>query len=237
MGNVVTAAGDNLTVPSVQQDFVAWRQGRRHFAVWAIDLDVPALREACENLQSTLVDLWLPGYCRQPHLTVHLCGFPVPMRQLADDYGLAELLAQQQSLQQVKQPPFGLEIGLPKSFSSAAYFSVRDVDGGLAALRHLLAAAGAGLDGGDFTPHVTVGLYRDCLPMDSVVTRLREANRLPPFFLTVHQLALMVYEAAVVGGPLVTLGKFDLTAGNFEWLAPELLRELFGKADGMVPLA
>ena len=154
-----------LTLPSVQQDFVEWRQGRRYYAVWALDLDSPMLRQASRDICAVQPTYWLPDYVRASHLTVGLCGFPAAQARRDDDYPLARFIAQQKALSDAALAPFELEIGAPDSFTSAAYFSVRDLAGGIKKLRHFLGEA----DDSGFVPHVTFGLYREAVPLPGVL--------------------------------------------------------------------
>ena len=215
-----------LTQPCEQKDFVDWRQGRRYFAVWALDLDRPDLRQASAEIRAALAAYWLPGYARQPHLTIGICGFPEAVSRRADDYGFAHLSAQCQALVAAAPASFCLEIGAPDSFASAAYFSVRDLVGGIAQLRQILAGEDNDADA-DFVPHVTFGLYQVVLPLPEVLAELRARNPLLPLQLTVGKLAWMVYEAAVIGGPLLKVGEFDLASGRFEVLDSDLFARVF----------
>jgi hypothetical protein len=52
-------------------------------------------------------------------------------------------------------------------------------------------------------------------------------NPLPPLRLTVGKLAWMVYEAAVIGGPLFKVGEFDFASGRFEVLDSDLFARVF----------
>ena len=219
-----------LTQPCEQKDFVDWRRGRQYFAVWALDLDLPDLRQASAEIRAALAAYWLPGYARQPHLTIGICGFPEAVSRRADDYGFAHFSVQCQALVTAAPASFCLETGAPDSFASAAYFSVRDLVGGIAQLRHILAGedndADADADAG-FVPHVTFGLYQAVLPLPEVLAELRARNPLPPLRLTVGKLAWMVYEAAVIGGPLLKVGEFDFASGRFEVLANDLFERIF----------
>lgn len=213
-----------LTLPSEQKDFVDWRRGRRYFALWAIDLDGPLLRQASADIRDALDDYWLPGYVRQPHLTVGLCGFPAAIAGQADDYGFADFAAQCQALIAAAPARFDVEIGAPDSFVSAAYFSVRDLAGGLDKLRRIL---GSEAEEAGFVPHVTFALYRSALPFSAVLAELQAGNPLAPCRLSVSKVAWMVYEAAVIGGPLLKLGEFDFETGRFEVVAGDLFEKVF----------
>lgn len=201
-----------LTLPSVQQDFVEWRQGRRYYAVWALDLDSPMLRQVSHEICALQPACWLPDYVRAPHLTVGLCGFPAGQARRDDDYPLARFIAQQKALSDAAPTPFALEIGAPDSFTSAAYFSVSDFSGGIKKMRHLLGEA----DDSGFVPHVTFGLYREAVPLSGVLAELQANNPFTPCRLVVRKLSWMIYEAAVIGGPLTKLGEFDLAARRFD---------------------
>lgn len=213
-----------LTLPSEQKDFVEWRQGRTHFAVWALDLDLPVLHQASAEIRVLSGEYWLADYLRQPHLTVGLCGFPVANAAQLDDYALARFTAQCQALLDAAPSPFELEIGAPDSFTSAAYFSVRDLDGGIENLRRTLSG---GAEDSGFIPHVTFGLYREVFPLPDVLAKLQASHVLPPVRLRINKLVLMTYEAAIIGGPLTPLGEFNLATGRFEILAPELFEAAF----------
>lgn len=216
-----------LTLPSEHKDFVEWRQGRRQFAVWAIDLDLPVLRRASAEVREALADYWLPGYDRQPHLTVALCGFPVANPERADDYGAQRFLAQRQALIDAAPAPFCLEIGGTESFTSAAYFSVHDRDGGIAGLRRILGEEPPAAEGASFVPHVTFALYGVARPLRTVLADLKVHCRLLPFRLEVSKLAWMLYEASVIGGPLAKVCEFDLVTGHLSVMAPDRFRTAF----------
>ena len=211
-----------LTQPSIQQDFVEWRQGRRHFAVWAIELDLPVLRDATAAIHAASPGLWLPDYIRQPHLTVHLCGFPNAHPRRADDYAPADFARQCAALCQARPEPFLLKIGPVDSFASAAYFSVQDSTGRIAKLRHILAEAAPGVDGGAFMPHVTIGLYRAARPLVEVLANLRQIELPLPLQVEVRSLSLMAYDAAIIGGRLHTLARYELGADQLSASANDI---------------
>ncbi len=212
-----------FTLPSVQRDFVEWRQGRRYYAVWALDLNYPMLRQASREICALRPACWLPDYVRAPHLTVGLCGFPAAQVRRDDDFPLARFAAQQRALIAAAPAPFAVEIGAPDSFTSAAYFSVRDLAGGIEKLHRLLGEAGDSV----FVPHVTFGLYREAVPLPGVLAELRANNPLTPCRLEVRKLSWMIYEAAVIGGPLAKLGEFDLAARRFKVVNPAQLEAIF----------
>ena len=222
-------AADLLTLPSEQRDFGDWRHGRRHYAVWALDVDLAPVRALSAVGCRAIADFLLPGYCRQPHVTVALCGFPAARATLADDYPLARLLAEVDALRRARLPEFAIEIGAPASFSSAAYFAVSDPEGGIAALRRLLAddAADAGLA---YLPHVSFALYRGEFSFAAMLARLAALDCGEPLRLPVARLVLMSYEAAVIGGRLTPVAAHELGRAAFTVLDAARMTDFFGTA-------
>ena len=225
-----SATGHEHTLASVQRDFVEWRKERTHYAVWAIDVDTPALRAATAAMRAHLTDKLLNGYRRQPHVTLHLCGFPATTPRFDNDYPGATLQRQIAALQAAGPAPFTLEIGSPASFTSAAYFSVADHAGGIRTARHALAGTETPDDGFPYTPHVTCGLYRGEFHLPTLLQRMAACRSGLPVELKVERLTLMAYEAAVIGGPLSSLCEFNLATRQDKILDQPLTERLFGKS-------
>ncbi len=203
------------TLACIQRDFTEWRQGRTHYAVWALDADIAPIRAAMAHVCTHLGDCLLPGYERQAHITLHLCGFPAASAILPDDWPLAMRERQRNALRTANLSPFTLAIGLADSFSSAPYLSVHDPVGGIAQLRRALGENDREC-APPYVPHVTCGLYGGEYAMATVHEKLHAANTaLPPRQLPVNAVHLMVYEAAVIGGPLHILESFDLRTQQF----------------------
>lgn len=216
-----------LTQPSEQRDFIDWRRGRAYFSVWAIDLCLPEIELAAQALREACAGVWLPEYVRQPHLTLHVCGFPSSVARLGDDFAEVALCAQLAALREAKLGPFGIRIGHPDSFRSAAYLSVDDPDGVIERLRALFGVEIACHAADRFRPHVTIGLYGGAFPLGDVVARLQAAWRRQPIEVTVTKLCWMRYQAPVIGGALQTVGEFDLLSGLWREAAPGLLGATF----------
>ena len=219
------------TLPNVQKDFTDWRAGRHRYAVWAIDLDHDWLREASDRMRRHCADLLLPDYTRQPHVTLRICGFPQPDRRLGDDYTQADFGAQISALESAQIEPFPISIGALDTFTAAPYFSVLDIDGGIAHARRALAMPagdGPGEKGFPYVPNVTFGLYGGRFPMPDVASRLSSAPEIANAQLTVKRLTLMTYEASVIAGPLTSVCAFDLESQTLRMLDPEVMEALFG---------
>lgn len=209
-----TAAG--RTLRNVRRDFHEWHLGRPHYALWAIDVDLPAVRQLVEDAARVLDGVLLDKYRRQPHITLALCGFPSRQPTRPDDFGPAGLERQLDALGRLAGGPFRVEIGGLASFTSAPFLSVRDVGGGIGRLRHVLCGPRTE-PGGPYTPHVTVGLYGGEWPTGALLERL-DAGKREVVHCSVTTLSLMCYTASDIGGPLTTVGQFDLVHGRWEGL-------------------
>lgn len=208
------AAGQ--TLQNVRRDFPEWHLGRPRYALWALDVDVVPVRAAVAGAVSHLDGLLLDDYCRQPHITLALCGFPAGSPEHPDDFGPATLGAQLAALQVQAPAPFTVEIGQLASFSSAPFLAARDVDGGIHALRRALTGEQPE-PGGPYTPHVTVGLYGGAWPTARVQAQLDGFGGQAAIHCRIERLSLMSYAAPEIGGPLETLADFCLTARQLHW--------------------
>lgn len=219
---------DLWTLPSVRRDYVEWHRGRRQFALWAIDLARPRVVAACRRVQAALAPLLLPGYLRQPHLTLGWCGFPVGSAAQQDDFGPMVLRRQIAALT-AAPAPFRVRLAAPESFSSAAYLAVDDFQGGIAQLRNILAPPGE-LSDFVYLPHVTCGLYRVRVPLREVRAGLAAVDdgRRPE--LRVNRVVWMTYEAAEISGALCRVAAFDLRTRGWRVEAPARMRSFFGPA-------
>lgn len=202
------------TLQNVRRDFPEWHLGRPHYALWAVDVDTPAVADAMAHAAAHLEGLLLDGYRRQAHITLALCGFPTPTPHHPDDYGPAGFDAHCRALQALAQAPFEIDIGAPASFTSAPFLHVGDPDGGIARLHRAL---GGDHPGGRYLPHVTVGLYSEAWPTDQVQQRLDAPAPRPALRCRVERVSLMHYAATEIGGPLTILADYELASGRLVW--------------------
>lgn len=215
------------TWPSEDRDFVEWHRGRPRYAVWAVALDslpaptVAAIGQRLAWVRTALAPWLLPGPARQPHLTLHIAGFPMPHPAAPDECGPASLQAQVGALaQRLSQPatrpppgPLGLAVGGAFSFESAACLAVQDPAGHLAAWRQALAGADPGPDATPYVPHVTAGLYAGAWPMAEVRARLQPLAALPPIPIEPAWLDWMSYDPRHIQGPLRSHLRVGLRGG------------------------
>ena len=206
-----------LTLRNEHRDFHEWHRGRPHYLLWAIDMDLPAVRARVAAAQHALDGLLLDGYRRQPHITLALCGFPARgAAPAADEFDDAWLQARFAALEAMRIAPFTLTIGGLESFSSAPFLHVDGALGALAALRACL-HTDTPHPQGEYVPHVTVGLYADALPTAAVAPRLDAFAPQPPLHCTVEHISLMGYAATEIGGALFTLAEWDLATRRLHW--------------------
>ena len=218
------------TLPNVQKDFTDWRAGRHRYAVWAVDLDHDGLRDASEKMRRHCTDLLLPNYARQPHITLRICGFPCLNRRLSDDYAHTDFEAQVSALKSARINPFPISIGALDTFTTAPYFSVLDIEGGIVRARRALgmpAGDGPGEKGFPYVPHVTFGLYGGRFPLADVIHRLRSVPENKSVRQTIRKLTLMTYEASVIAGPLASVCEFDLESQTSKAIDPAAMETLF----------
>ena len=203
-----------LCLRNVHRDFVEWHRGRSRYVLWAIDVNLPSVQSRIDAAKAHLDGLLLGGYVRQPHITLALCGFPGTPPLLADAFGAALLERQTVALQQSPVAPFDVSIGGLSSFASAPYLSVADPSGGIEQIR---ACLDAGSDAHAYAPHVTVGLYADAWPTDSVRPRLTAFAPCPAIPLRVTQIRLLAYAPSCIGGALEHLATYDLVEKRLRW--------------------
>lgn len=211
------SAPDGLTLRNEQRDFPEWHLGRPHYALWALDLDVPALRQRVAAADGHLSGLLLADYCRQPHVTLSLCGFPSACPQHTDDFGAAALAAQLAALRRAQPRPFDIEVGALASFASVPYLAVQDAGGQIAALRECLAGGSLNDSCGTYTPHVTVGLYADAWPMSEVQARLASFAGRQALHLRISGISLLSYASAHIGGALACRARYDFQSETLHW--------------------
>ncbi|RTL54349.1 MAG: 2'-5' RNA ligase family protein [Rhodocyclaceae bacterium] len=199
------------TQANEMRDFPEWHRGRERYTLWAIDLaPCTELQAPLGAARQALEGLLLPGYQRELHLTLHVCGFPAEGRVSEDDFDGDQFSAQVAALQAARLRPFNLTIGGLGSFATAPFLAVGDGDAMLPRLRAALAAAGEEWRDTPYVPHATVGIYNGSHPAAEVARR-RETFPMPQAVsIPVRRIALMAYASRVIGGPLQTLCEFDL---------------------------
>lgn len=187
---------------NAQCDFVDWHRGRPWFLLWALDLDVPALRSRWQAARQALQPLLLEDYRRQPHLTLGLCGFAAARRHRPDECDAVTLQRQMNGLAAAGLAPFALRVGAADSFAAAPYLAVPHGSDQIARLRQALQLDAPLQQLAEYVPHVTLGLYREEWPLAQVRAYLARVPSGRPVELVVREVSLLAYRSADVGGVL-----------------------------------
>jgi len=190
-----------FTIENVRRDFIEWHLGRPRYFLWAIDVDMQPVAERIAAAQRHLAPFLLPDYCRQPHITLSICGFPTVSPALPEDISEQAVLHQVDRLQKARLKPFSLAIGGLSSFSSAPFLTVQD-SGQLNNLRGVLSVPDSTFRQECYMPHVTVGLYAGCYHIPELAPHLDVFPWRKPIELEINKVCLMHYESASIGGPL-----------------------------------
>lgn len=193
---------DQNTVPSPDRDYPEWHRGRQRYALWLVRLECDEIRTRIAAAREHLTDLLQRPYCRQPHITLFVCGFPAEAPRWEDDYDEERFRLHEQALRTAAAGPFELEVGGLNSFASAPFLQVRDRGGRLDRIREILSRAGKDIGRESrFVPHVTVGLYRGRYPGKEVRRRLADFAG-DPCTITIDRVTFAHYNARELAGPL-----------------------------------
>jgi 2'-5' RNA ligase len=190
------------TIPTIQRDYPEWHRGRQRYAVWAIMVDNPAVRERIQIARQQLGDWLLPATTRQPHITLFVCGFEADHPVHDDDFTAAQLAIQTDELNKLNPARFELGIGGLESFASAAFLRIGDPHNALPALRQRLVLSGPEIRQSDYLAHLTIGHYRQRVPASRWRERAAALADLPPIALPVDALHYCIYRAEQLNGPL-----------------------------------
>ena len=206
------------TIPNVLRDFHEWHLGRPRYAVWAIDVDVPEVQQLLAAAKEHLEAFLIEGYCRQPHITLSLCGFLSEKRGgTTDDFDLVSFEAQVSALRQLNLRPFEIQLTSLSSFSLAPFFHVRDADNSLFRLHHCLREFAYKNNHAEYSPHVTVGLYSGVWPVDVVISRMDSFMSVQPTKFLINSISLMTYQTSEIGGRLTKVANYHFEEGWVEW--------------------
>lgn len=209
------------TIAHIDRDFVEWHGGIERYAVWVILIEDPAWLDWFAKARDLVADLVLPGYERQPHVTVLAAGLLAPNH-------LTQTTLEEQSaaVGRSDSATTSLQAIRLGASRSCPFIEVRDDSRVIPGLRNCLAgvhredapqesdssrASDSPKDppthkqprSVDITPpHITLGLFRGSESLSEVRRRLASvpAPDLPP--LRVDTLHLCSYNTRSVQGPL-----------------------------------
>lgn len=215
-----------LTQVCENRDFTEWHQGCAWCTVWVLLLRGPALAQRVQRARLALGDWLWPGYARQPHVTIAYrglmaCGDAHP----AATFGVEQLRADVQRLQQALHGPATLRVYGSSSFSTVPYLCVAQEDAALLQQWHQVLVPQPPEPDWAYVPHVTLGHYARAVPVQQVQQRLNAALAgLSPVVCPTPQLWLVRYRTHAIAGPLVAEGYLDLTSRRYVTLPGALLR-------------
>ncbi len=205
------------TIQNIRRDFQEWHLGRTCYAVWAIDVDYPAVRQQVAAAKQHLAEFLHDEYFRKPHITLSICGFLSDKPKLIDDFGVSNFEAHLSALNQLKLKPFEIEIDLLASFASAPFFHVHDPSNSILKLRNCLALSTQDYQDENYIPHVTVGLYSGTWSTEAVKIRLDAFLKDNVTRCLINRISLMRYNASEIGGALTTIADYHFDQAEIEW--------------------
>ncbi|MET3651380.1 2'-5' RNA ligase family protein [Dyella japonica] len=201
-------AGPAETLVADLRDYPEWHRGRHRYGVWVAPIDDPVLLDYIGVVRSQLADLIHPSPRRQPHLTIFVCGFH-GAGEWDDDFPLHRLDRQMALLQARAEAACALPLARLDSFASAAFIPVGDPMGRLARWRQALGEGSREIRQAPYVAHITLGLYRQCVPAQVIRQRLGEVAP-PPSALNVTELQYVTYDARDQFGSLDCLRRVAL---------------------------
>ncbi|OTG79501.1 2'-5' RNA ligase [Acinetobacter sp. ANC 5054] len=198
-------------VPTLDQDYPDWHQGRQHYALWYLEILEPELLAYLTALREHFSDILYTPNTRQFHITLFICGFfesvnaqGMAKRQglkLDDDYGIEQLKQHQQQLKQCSHGNLRLCTGKINSFQSALFIEVQDPEQKLKQIRNALNLHHEEIAALEYCPHITIGLYKNAINSDDVFARIKEIQQ-QTFNIETQHITFGTYQAQILQGPL-----------------------------------
>lgn len=190
------------TLANEDRDFREWHQGIAEYGVWVIMIENPLWKLACDNAARRLAPFLHKHYLRQPHITIAPCGLMHP-----DHFSETDLQRQMHVLRSVQPCRFSLSATRLNSFASAPFIQVEGQSDHLAGIRSMLLPEG---EAEHFTPHVTIGLYRDRFPTKLLAQELWQLGIPALPAIEVRELLFCTYQTHDIKGPLSIQRRFPL---------------------------
>ncbi|MFB2539221.1 MULTISPECIES: 2'-5' RNA ligase family protein [unclassified Acinetobacter] len=201
----------NDTQPFILRDYPAWHKGRQYYALWYIDINEPNILNLYQQLQSDLADYLQPDYRRQAHITLFVNGFWVDEILHDDDFTQYQLQQQIHALQQLKLSPFRLSITGLASFLACPYIAISP-NQNLDLIRTTLATHHQEIAPNIYTPHITLGFYRNRFAMREIEKELIDLQQkyLNRQTILVDKLCFGIYQAQDLQGKLFNQVELNL---------------------------
>ena len=205
------------TIKNINRDFHEWHKGRALYAIWAIEVDTPEVRQHVLAAEQHLAGLLLENYARKPHITLSICGFLSDKAEQADDFGINLFEAQLANLSQLNLTPFEIEIDALGSFSSAPFLHVNDASNSIATLNKCLNLGMPHNQQNKYIQHITIGIYAEAWLSNEVSIKLDSFATPHAVRCTINRISLMSYNPAEIGGALHTIADYDFALAKIQW--------------------
>lgn len=202
------------TFASLPGDFTYWHQNRKKYSVWAIEPQTVELNRRFNTARAHLGDFLLQEYPRQVHVTIGQCGFIAKEKKYKDDYDQSMFLGDIEALKRADIDKIRLSIqGVLTSYAIAPFFPVLDTHADLISLHKILTHTAN--ENHIFTPHVTVGLYKDAWPTKDIHQSLLNFPKQLDLTFELPKIKLLSYHPAELGGALTEEACFDFATQSF----------------------
>lgn len=189
---------DNMyTIACEDRDHPEWHLGTRHAAVWAFEVEwdpAPARR---------VLGGLLPGYRRQPHITLAYGGL------LGTEFDAASHERDVKSLTDLMTPSWPLTIRATGwgTFTTTPYLAVADPQGWMQQAHEELCRNDPRRCLDHYVPHITLGHHAVRRRLTEVTERLGTLPHDERW--RCESVSLLRYETCTIAGPLTRIGHVD----------------------------
>lgn len=204
-----------LTIPTEARDYPEWHKGREDYALWYIEIKQPELITYLNQLRQQCFNYLLQPNMRQFHITLWICGFlKQDCMQWNDDFSQDQFQQQLARLESTHFKTFKLSTGQIKSFESALFIEILDVENSLSKIRNLFSSSHSNshqeIAALEYCPHITLGLYQAEFKAEHIFNAI---SALPQktFEISIDHLTFGFYKAKILQDELYPLHqhKFD----------------------------
>lgn len=187
-------------LPFTTADYPEWHKGRQRYGVWYIPIDDAVVADYCGQLRGELHELLADDYRRQWHITLFVNGFYVDDCQYDDDFDNDILSKQINALEQLSLSNFHLTTQALGSFINCAHLGIAP-HLELVRIRQHLGSHHREIAPLAYTPHITLGLYRQAFDYDRVINHLMSVTT-RSLCLPVNRLIFATFDANDLQGKL-----------------------------------
>ncbi|MFO7862207.1 MAG: 2'-5' RNA ligase family protein [Desulfosalsimonas sp.] len=203
------------TLATKNRDYRQWHKGREKFAVWTVGICNAQVQSRFDAARAWMDPFLFSPYCRQPHVTLLVCGFLTHSPRFSDDYSSQSFRHHLQDLWQARIQPFEICIGGMNSFAAAPFLEVFDTQGGLAQIRRILTNSFCEDRTRAYVPHLTIGLYAGAFNTRDVAEKMAAFQTKDRISCLVDKITLSTYSSFEIAGPLSAEQEIHLkTAGR-----------------------